>query len=292
MTSQRQFAQKGQVYRQLDKILSAMKAFAYAEVRKLEGQMAAHQALLARYRGAIHRLTQLGQMPAAQQQVPLLILIGTERGFCGDINRRLLQRARQALAGEAAELVVLGSRLVNLFDRRELLAALDGASNAEEVEPLVESLLNQLLHLERPNLLLNTRLVFFDDREDRVEVSPLFLPAAPEPKQPGLPAGQPPLLYEPVEGLLARLVPEYVFSMIFFCVRSALLSENRRRLTHMDSATRHLGEISQQLALKANQFRQETVIQEIEAHVASQALATAGLQAETESLEQCARPVA
>jgi len=350
VASQQQFARKGQLYRQLDKILSAMKAFAYAEVRKLEGQMESHQALLGRYRGVIQRLLHLGGMLPETEPVPLVIVIGTERGFCGDINRRLATGVRQDYAGRAADIVLLGSRLATLFDQdvepessiqregqggsgetREskprpgakeneghtgqpvakspvVVASLRGASSAEDVEPLVEKLMEKLLQLDRRNPLLNTSMLFFDDKSDSVQTLPLFegnQRRDPGPGHSGTgPAGQSsatgdqglvndsthppggsprhghdiPLMYQDPGSLLQSLVPEYVFSVIHYGVRAALLSENRSRLSHMDTATRHLDEISQRLTIKASQLRQETIINEIEAHVATEALTETGLQ--------------
>lgn len=288
MTSRRQLVQKGQVYGQLDKILSAMKAFAYAEVRKLEGEMGAHRDLLAHYRDVIQCLLQMGGLLPTGQQDPLVIVIGTERGFCGDINQRLATRIRRIIKNGKTDLVVLGSRLAYLLEDMETLARLDGASNAEDVEPCVEKLMAVLLQKDRPYPLANTRILLYDYNSEAIQELALLrdtgdrsaeesAPEAttapgPEPLSAGGEAAfgtAHPLLYQDPASMLATLLPEYVFLMIHYCVRSALLGENHRRLTQMDSATRHLGEISQKLSIKSNQLRQEAIIEEIEAHVAT-----------------------
>ena len=78
------------------------------------------------------------------------------------------------------------------------------------------------------------------------------------------------LIYENNNDLMIKLMPAYIFSVLQYCIKCALLAENKRRLTHMEDATHHLDKKSQQLAIKANQWRQEKIVEEIEALLVSQ----------------------
>jgi F-type H+-transporting ATPase subunit gamma len=60
------------------------------------------------------------------------------------------------------------------------------------------------------------------------------------------------------------LWPLYSQCALQACLSESLLSENRKRLLHLDKAVRHLNEKSEALHNSANRLRQEQIIEDIE----------------------------
>ncbi len=260
MTSQHNLNTKRELYGTLNKILGALKALAYAETQKLQRQIGPQHEVTERMRTAVSRL--LGLNTGSGPNLRPIIVIGTERGFCGDINQRLTETMKSLGNGQHCAWILVGDRLRQAAgDLPDVTAQISGASIAEDVEPVAEQLMSVLRDIDEQSPLLATEILYLQDQDNPLVHYPLF----PEPQTTGEIAGPTPLHYRPPTELLQELIPLYLFTVLQSCLKESLLNENRKRLSHLENATRHLEERLGALALKSNMLRQEKIIEDIEA---------------------------
>ncbi|MEQ1529980.1 MAG: hypothetical protein ABL925_11750, partial [Methylococcales bacterium] len=125
----------------------------------------------------------------------IVILAGSERGFCGDFNDSLVN----AVSTDVDGVIAIGSRLGSKLEGNHgpVLAALAGANVAEEVLPVINRLLDTLnrlpssTHLQNLNL-SHIRLSVCYHETSRSEISrrqllPPFLSNPGKPKYPNAP---------------------------------------------------------------------------------------------------------
>ena len=114
-------------------ILNSMKNLAFIETHKLTRfQIMQGQAVANIERVAEDFLDYFPLSFADDDATPICILVGAERGFCGDFNDSLIK----AIATEAySGIIAIGSRLVNRLADYPLaaIASIEGANVAEEV---------------------------------------------------------------------------------------------------------------------------------------------------------------
>ncbi len=265
MVSQRELHNRRELYATLHKILSALKALAYAEIHKLQRQIEPQQAITKRMSRAI---TRLRSGVNHKDGAALIVAVGTERGFCGDINHRLVEQLKQislTRQNDSIGWVLIGDRLIQQAgDSLNVVLNISGASVAEDVESVVDAVIEEALNKASQFPIFNMQILFYDEPQSGVRLFPVF----PAPK-PSCDAGIAPLLYRSPVDLLSDLIPMYLFTVLQSCIKGALLGENKRRLSHLENATRHLNERMDSIAQKSNRARQESIIEEIEALLAS-----------------------
>ena len=86
-------------------------------------------------------------LPVADDNAtPICILVGAERGFCGDFNESLINTiAEEAYSG----IIAIGSRLCNRLEDNplEVIASIEGANVAEEVPAVLNRLIDTISSL-------------------------------------------------------------------------------------------------------------------------------------------------
>ena len=195
------------------------------------------------------------------------LLVGTERGFCGDFNESVL-RALDNYLGSARDvtLIVIGGKLaVKLTDDARVAASLDGASVAEELDSVLVKLMGTLTGLSVPAADTGPlRLTVFhhDAVEESVKVS--VLQPFQKPQAAIARFTHPPMLYLTPQVFLTGLAEQYLVAALHELLYSSLMAENQRRMQHMDAAVRRLERTSADLLRRRNIIRQEEITEEIE----------------------------
>jgi len=133
---------------EIREIMNSMKILAYMETRKLSRFLSAQHTVVESIEEvaadflSFHPQT----LPEVEATVQVYLLIGTERGFCGDFNQALLRHLESTLETHAADnslLIAVGHKLHSLLENDvRVTAQLDGPSVAEEVSVV----LNQIVH--------------------------------------------------------------------------------------------------------------------------------------------------
>ncbi|HEY8569381.1 F0F1 ATP synthase subunit gamma [Microbulbifer sp.] len=248
-------------------IIGAMQSLAFIEVRRLRKVMEIQQKVVAGlYRAAqdllgFHREL----LPVAQAESPLYLVLGSERGFCGDFNDPLLQTLQQCLAetgGKNAGVVACGRKLSgHLETHPQLKATFEGATVLDEVEDTLIRLANGLAGLLKGDAPLI--VIYHGGPDESVIARPLLPPFAELQDQPAQFAYPPQLNVTPPQ-LMQDLVDQYLFAAIHEILYVSLMAENHRRMQHLEGAVRHLDKRLNSLKTRENQLRQEEIIEEIE----------------------------
>ena len=251
------------VLAEIQAIMTAMKNLSLLELRKLNRLFAQPRRVVATLEAMAADLGAFYPLSLPRQPLRLVVVLGSERGFCGDFNERLLALAATAELGEA-RLVLVGRRLAArcAADPR-VVAVLDGPMVTEEAPRVLNQLVQRLnrLLLERALSPAHLGLIGHGGEEGAPQLCRLFpIPAPAEPPR----FSHPPRLYLAPERVFAALVEHYLFAVLHQWLYSSLLAENRRRLQHLENAIRRLERTSAELKRQYQLLRQEEITEEIE----------------------------
>lgn len=248
-------------------IMNAMKTLAYMETRKLVRFLPAQRAVLESIEEVAADFLSFhpGILPEGGHTIPVFLLIGAERGFCGDFNQTLLDQLAAVPDGDntdGARLLAVGRKLHPLLEGDGRVAAFtEGASVVEEVPVVLQQVVDELAILQTSEGSLSLYGLYHGD--DGIVMDRLLPPFRQQLQHP-LPHSHPPLLNLPPEAFLLDLTDHYLFAALHQMLYTSLMMENRRRVTHLEGAVQHLDEESADLGRQYNALRQEEIIEEIE----------------------------
>ncbi|CAG0955085.1 F-type H+-transporting ATPase subunit gamma [Anaerolineae bacterium] len=236
-------------------ILNAMKNLAFMAVHKLT-QLQALQTQIVTHieHNAVTFLTAYPIVNIEYKPQPVYIVIGSERGFCGDFNDSLLNHLPPD-----ANIIAIGSRLIGRIESYtyQVIASLMGANAEEEIPLLLEQLLEQLANTDHQTLIV----VYHDVDNNQIQqrqILPAFTQLKPNQNS------ETPILNLTPAQFFSELLEQYVPAVLYEIFYSSLLTENRIRLQHLEGAVQHLDDQTSKLHRKAQQYRQEEITEEIE----------------------------
>lgn len=253
---------------EIREIMNSMKTLAYMETRKLVHFIDTQHTVVESIRNvaadflSFHPET----LPMTGHATPAFVLVGTERGFCGDFNQslvRYLDTTAQVDKDARPMLIAVGRKLHTLLDNDKRVAVLmEGASVVEEITIVLNRLVQELLALQERSGLLTVQGLYHDSNGNIV-MQKLLPPFQEELQQPAsFPC--PPLLNQSPASFLIELTEQYLFAALHEMLYTSLMAENHNRVSHLEGAVKHLDEESADLARKCNALRQEEIIEEIE----------------------------
>jgi F-type H+-transporting ATPase subunit gamma len=252
------------------KIMRSMKNLSYLETRKLARFLDSQRRVVAGIEEAAGDF--LGHWPELLERIPgapaVTLLIGTERGFCGDFNREvlgLLQRAQAAAGTEPPLLVAVGSKLASSLEGDPRLAdVIPGASAAEEIPAVLARLVQSLDRLAAGRGALTLTVLRWDPQTDRVVAASVLPPFQDggRPREPAHPF--PPRLNVPPERFLALLIEHYLFAALHELLYGSLMAEHQHRARHLEAALARIEDRVGELGLRRKILRQEEITEEIE----------------------------
>lgn len=249
-------------------IMNSMKTLAYLETRKLAEFLDAQQTVVASIEAmATDFLSFYPETLPEEDDAPrVYLLIGTERGFCGNLNQALVQHLRSDPAGNSSKHALtlgVGRKLRSLLENDPDVAALiDGASVAEEIPFVLDEIVRELSSLQNKHGVVSLHGIHHGGDHGIItrKLLPPFQQCLEQPRQ----HAHPPILNMPPSKFLIELTEQYVFAALHEMLYSSLMAENRGRVTHLEGAVQYLDEESARLAKKCNSMRQEEIIEEIE----------------------------
>jgi F-type H+-transporting ATPase subunit gamma len=251
--------------KEIRSILNSMKILAFMETHKLQRfKTMQSQAVANIERAGLDFLDLYPGLAAAERNVAqLCILLGSERGFCGDFNESLINAiSSQAYTG----IIAIGSRLCNRLEGadKEVIARLEGANVAEEVPTVINRLIDTISALHGKSApALQLTVAYHDNSSGQISRRQVFPPFA-QPNQITFHYGHPPVLnLEPGE-FFADLLDHYLFAVLHEIFYISLLAENNSRQQHLEGAVNHLDDETIRLQKKSQIYRQEEITEEIE----------------------------
>jgi F-type H+-transporting ATPase subunit gamma len=248
-------------------ILDAMRNLALLETRKIARFLSAHQRALQTTADALADLSAFyAPSPMPPARTPMRVLLGSERGLCGDFNEAILHALQERRPPSAAQamLFAVGAGLSSRLEGHPGLALRRaGPSIAEDVDTLIPALARDLERVLREREAGGFDLEVLchvpgGDGVASISLSPF--PRVP----PGAPQGSAPRIHLPANDLLAELSERCLVSRLQNLLYGSLLAENEYRLRHMDAAIRKLDENAAGLRSRRNRLRQEEITEEIE----------------------------
>jgi F-type H+-transporting ATPase subunit gamma len=200
---------------------------------------------------------------------PVYLLIGSERGFCGDFNVALLQSLHDDLSPAAVPepvLVPMGRKLcAKLENDLRVGARLESPSVADEVRGVLSRVVQTLNGLRvggEPFTPLSLVVLYHEPRDHGSSVR-IRRPLQGLGRKP-VSLTHSPLLTMPPETFFGEWIDQYLFAALHAFLYSSLMAEHQRRLQHLDGAIQRLDRQRAELARKDNALRQEEITEEIE----------------------------
>jgi len=266
MSKRREMERRLRSLGEIGDIMGAMKNLSLMEMRKLTrfagSQRRVMDSLEAAAADFFHFHPEFLTVPPRTQ--PVCLLIGSERGFCGDFNELVEQayeRHRRESGAQEPALITVGARLsARVAEHYRVGARLNGPTVVEEVGPVLLRLMEELSRWQAQGHPLALTALYHGD--EGVAIKPIL-------PMPRFGRGQARFTYPPALNLAPRdflvdLVEQYLYAFLHGLFYTSLMAENRRRLQHMERATQHIDKESAALALKRNSLRQEEITEEIE----------------------------
>jgi F-type H+-transporting ATPase subunit gamma len=266
MSKRREIEHRLRSLSEIKDIMGAMKNLSLMEIRKLTRFLGTQHKVIASIQAAAADFLHFYPegMPSQSPVTGVYLLIGSERGFCGDFNEALLQtleRCEREASTLDSLIIAVGHRLSNrLAQHPRVIAHLDGPSVAEEVGTVLIHLMETLSRqaIQRESLSVTTLY----HSEGGVTVQSLL--PLPSLEHEAVRFAFPPLVNLSPREFFAELVDHYLYATLHDVFYTSLMVENRWRLQHMESAIQHLEKESVALALKRNSLRQEEITEDIE----------------------------
>ena len=253
---------------EIREIMKSMKTLAYMETRKLGRFADAQRAVVESIEAVAADFVSFhaDSLPEADETAAVYLLIGTERGFCGDFNQVLVRELESTLQSRAADksiLIATGRKLYTLLEHHKRLAAcIDGASVAEEVPAVLGEIVRAVSAMQEQHGVV-TLYGLYHRSDDGIVMRKLLPPFQHHLHQPQAYPHPPVLNLTPARFLL-ELTEHYLFAALHAMLYASLMAENHKRLTHLEGAVRKLDNESAELARRCSALRKEEIIEEIE----------------------------
>jgi F-type H+-transporting ATPase subunit gamma len=247
-------------------IIDSMKTLAQLELHKLNAVVQPRRDMGRVLEQVASEFLHFYPRPAEKQQGKTLwMLVGSERGFCGDFNNVLIRHLQQTFPecrDEPQRVLAVGRKLwLRMEEAVPGFIPLSGTSVSEELT----STLASLVHETRNQLMKQqaTSLYLISHGEEPGEVfTRRLLP--PEESEDVAVGNIAPLLQTSPDAFFSDFLPRYLYLTLVELFTASLLAENYYRVQHLEGAVNRLEERIDLLGGRARALRQEEITDEIE----------------------------
>ncbi|MEN8133822.1 MAG: FoF1 ATP synthase subunit gamma [Pseudomonadota bacterium] len=269
MTRRRELERHRHILDETRDIMNSMKTLAYMETRKLVRFLDAQRSVVAHIEAVAGDF--LGfypeTLPQSDKLMQVYLLLGSERGFCGEFNETLLKQTESHMHNNGINtprLIATGSKLCDRLEKDpRVVAFIDGANVAEEVEKTLIQIIDHLVGVQTQDGTMTLSVFYHEPVKDEI-VTTRVLPPFEQSRKTAPLFAHPPLLNLRPEAFLAELIDHYLFAALHQILYMSLMAENQHRVQHLEGAVRHLEDKSADLLHRCNVLRQEEIIEEIE----------------------------
>lgn len=276
MATLRQIRQRIRIARNIQQITRAMKMIAAARLKRAQDRVMSARPYAEKMQTLIGTLA----LASGTVEHPLLqtreqvrhvgvLLITADRGLCGSYNTNIIRRCMdfvQQYQPEQVRLLTVGKKGMQFMSRRgypsvqHYTIPLSGPSimHAQEIARTAQ----EMFLSEQVD---EFYLVFSRFRSALVQIPTVqrLLPVEQIAAEEGH-VGHLEFIFEPSsEELLRRLLPRYIFNMVYQALLESTASEHGARMTAMSSATDNAGKMISTLTLNLNRARQAAITKEI-----------------------------
>lgn len=281
MTHRRELEEHRHKLGEIRDIMNSMKTLAYMETRKLSRFLDNQQSIVDNIEAmaadfvSFYPETLPGFEEENKTTTDVYLLIGSERGFCGNFNETLLTVMESCISDSQnikPILIAVGYKLHTALEADpRVLASVDGANVVEEVEAVLMHIIDALVSIKGTHSDLSLFAIYHGDTHNGVRLDQehqILMQKLLPPfqnylgKKPSFPTN--PILNVPPADFLLELTDHYLLSRLHELLYTSLMVENRRRVQHLEGAVKHMDDKANELTSKCNALRQEEIIEEIE----------------------------
>jgi F-type H+-transporting ATPase subunit gamma len=258
-------------------IMNSMKTLAYMETRKLNRFLGNQHAMMENIEKMASDFVSYfpETLSIKGETTNIYLLIGSERGFCGNFNETLLPALESILnknKNNKSLLVTVGHKLRNILEEdKRINAHLNGASVTEEIEAVLTRIVDTLINLQAAYPSISLYVIYHAEEHgesltsdnSQVLIQKLLPPFQDDLNKKTLIPNKPILNVSPDEFLL-ELTDHYLLAGLHEILYTSLMAENHRRMQHLEGAVDYMDDKAEELTGKCNALRQEEIIEEIE----------------------------
>jgi len=202
-----------------------------------------------------------------------LVLVTSDRGFCGSFNSNLIRKANKWLADknrEDVELVLVGKKSLDFYKRRdwnivETFQDWSGNLDYAKARDLVDMLTKRFLNGETDEINVIYTKYLSTARYQIVDAP--YLPVDnldEEQKEDEQQKSNFDYIFEPSpEAIFTDIMPKYALTKMMTALADSFASEHGTRMMAMGAATKNAGEMIDALTLQYNKARQAAITKEL-----------------------------
>lgn len=250
---------------ELQTIIASMKTLSQLEMRKLTEVSGFQFEMLQTLEHIVSDYVTYFPRPAYHEEKVVWLLIGSERGFCGAFNEKLIRRLQTEWPGcqeQPWRVLAVGQKLCDQLEG--LLPghhALAGACASEEIASILTKVVVAIEKLFEAETSGTLWVLFHDNKGEDVIVQRLLPPASINVYKR---YRFPPMLYLDPELFFRNFLQHYLLLRLTRLFTVSLQAENQERFRHLELAGHRLDRRRTVLASRARNLRQEAIIEEIE----------------------------
>ncbi|SHO49607.1 F0F1 ATP synthase subunit gamma [Desulfopila aestuarii] len=264
MSRSRKIALHLQQLQELQAIISSMRTLAQLELHKLAAQAEQQRQMSDVLDTVIADFLYFYDLAGSGSGPDLLLVLGSERGFCGPFNEILateLSKTRED-GGEPCSVLIVGGKLSrHLGEEAEGFGIMAGASTGEELFAILSEVVVEVRKQMKRHQAQGLRVMYHDDASDTVVLRQLL---PPQTKEKIKKQTFPPHLYLEPDVFFQDFLQHYLFVGLIRLLTASLLVENRYRVQHLGGALHRLEERLAAMQLRVRSLRQEEITAEIE----------------------------
>jgi F-type H+-transporting ATPase subunit gamma len=246
-------------------IIASMKTLSQLELHKLGGLAEGQHRMSQTLEQVAADFLRFNPQPETGSGSTLWLLIGSERGFCGDFNesliRRLLKESPECHEQPQRVLAVGRKLWLRMEENLPGFVPLVGASISEELPRALSQVVAETHEQLAQQQATALHLIYHSDEQGTIR-SRRLLP--PEISSETAARCAPPLLNLTPGAFFNEFLQHYLYLGLTELFSVSLLAENHHRVQHLEGAVRRLDDRLVTLTSRARSLRQEEITEEIE----------------------------
>lgn len=207
---------------------------------------------------------ELLQPSTARSEHNLVILVGSQKGLCGNFNTMLMQRFNNFTKDNPHfALITVGKRATQLTTSRyhNRVIAEYNTFGTHNLLTVAQELLNRITHAHKPyrsvHIISNFAASFFIQKPIVHQIIPAHMPETTENKTVDY------RIEQPAQEIADNLTRLYLLSQIQHALFQSLLAEHAARFISMDNSTRNAETLLEKMQLDYNKLRQANITREL-----------------------------
>jgi F-type H+-transporting ATPase subunit gamma len=200
----------------------------------------------------------------------LVILIGSQKGLCGNFNTTLFHQFVKNTA-QRTDVIVIGKKAIDFISTRHYgpIIAVYEKCSLQNLFAIAQSIMQEITQAQPiyTSVILHSNILqnFFTQKPHMTKIIPFVMPSSEENNT----QVQEYLWEQSATTILDSLLQQYLETEIQYCLFQSLLAEQAARFISMDSSTRNAESLLDVSKLEYNKLRQAKITKELTELVSS-----------------------